>query len=417
MANLVFIGTGYVGLVSGACMAEIGHNVICVDNNAQKIQTLKNGEIPIFEPSLQELVAENVATGRLNFATDLDLQNADAVFLAVGTPTDPKTDNANLEFLFAAAKEVAEKITDKIFVITKSTVPVGTGAKLAEIFGDKADIISNPEFLREGCAIEDFMQPDRVVCGVETEAAQEFMQKLYKPLNAPIMFSNVTTAELTKYAANAMLASKVVFINEMADLCEATGADITQLAKAVGMDHRIGEKFMNAGPGVGGSCFPKDARALAFQAKQHNVPTKIIEGLIEANDQRKTAMAKKIIDKVGQGANIAIFGLTFKANTDDMRESPAIVIIEELLKSNTNITAYDPEGIEEAKKILPDINYSNSAAEAAKGADAVVIITEWDEFKTLDYSKLELNRKLIIDLRNILNPSDLEGFEYIGVGR
>ena len=416
--NLVFIGTGYVGLVSGTCMAEIGHNVTCIDNNPAKIETLKNNQIPIYEPGLQEIVAKNVAAGRLKFSTELDLENVDAVFLAVGTPTDPKTNNANLEYLFAAAEEVKGKLTKKIFVITKSTVPVGTGKQLEDIFADQADIISNPEFLREGCAIEDFMKPDRVVCGVSSNEAKEFMSELYKPLNAENVFSNVATAELTKYASNAMLAAKVVFINEMADLCEATGADVTQLSHAVGLDHRIGEKFLNAGPGVGGSCFPKDARALAYQAQQHNVPTKIIEGLVEANENRKVLMSKKVIDRVSSGGKVAIFGLTFKANTDDMRESPSIVIIEELQKAGLQIAAYDPQGMEEAKKILPNIEYASSAKQAAQDAEAVVIITEWDEFKTLDYSELEMRNNLIIDLRNILNENELpENFEYVGVGR
>lgn len=417
--NLVIIGTGYVGLVSGACFAEIGHNVVCVDKDSGKIQTLENGEIPIYEPGLKAVVDRNVSARRLKFSTDLELDSADAVFLAVGTPTDPETQNADLTQFLAAAQEVADKLDHKVFVVTKSTVPVGTGAKLAEIFGDKADVISNPEFLREGQAVNDFMKPDRVVCGVSGDAAQSFMDELYKPLNAKMVFTSIATSELIKYAANSILAAKVVFINEMADLCEAVGADVQELANGIGLDERIGTRFLRAGPGIGGSCFPKDSRSLAVQAQNHGVPTKIIEALVESNENRKHKMAERIFEQVGAGAKVAIFGLTFKANTDDMRESPSLTIIPDLIEKGVEVVAYDPAGMEESKKFMPEIEYANSAEAAAEGADAVVILTEWDEFKNVDYNSLNLKRKLVMDLRNILEPKKLRdaGFEYISVGR
>lgn len=414
--KIAVIGTGYVGLVSGVCFADIGHEVICIDNNQKKVADLKNGKMPIYEPGLVELVQKNVEAGRLNFSGELQINDVDAVFLAVGTPTDPKTENADLSFLFAAAKEVAEKITDKILVVTKSTVPVGTGKKLKEIFGDKAEIVSNPEFLREGNAINDFMHPDRIVCGVESAEAEKTMRGLYEPIKTEKVFTSIETAELIKYAANAMLATKVVFINEMADLCEAVGADIEDLSHGIGLDSRIGEKFLKAGPGIGGSCFPKDTRALAAQAKYAGQPTQIIEALIDSNEKRKRKLAQKVIDKVGSGT-IAVLGLTFKANTDDLRESAAIAIVPELQKASLKIKAYDPQGMEEAEKHLPNIELCASAEDAAENADAVLILTEWDEFKNVDYKSLKLNRKLIIDLRNLLNPDDLDGFEYVGVGR
>lgn len=414
--NIVIIGSGYVGLVSGTCFAELGHNVLCVDKDASKISALNAGKIPIYEPNLQEMVAHNVAANRLKFSTELDLQNADAVFLAVGTPTNPETNNADLKYLFAAAEEVKSKLTAPALIVTKSTVPVGTGAKLKAIFGDTASIASNPEFLREGCAISDFMQPDRVVCGVENAESKKLLHEIYAPLKAQIIFTSIATAELTKYAANAMLAMRVGFINEMAELCEAANADVLQLAHAVGLDKRIGPQFLQAGPGVGGSCFPKDTRALAAQAKEMGKTSKIIESVIESNISHQKFVANNIVKKIGSGT-VAIFGLTFKANTDDMREAPSLAIIPMLQKAGLKIKAYDPQGLHEAAKLLPNIELCNSAANAAANADAIVILTEWDEFKKLDYSTLTPARKLLIDTRNILANNPPAGYEYIGLGR
>jgi len=414
--KIAVIGTGYVGLVSGACMADIGHEVLCIDRDLHKIADLQKGIIPIYEPGLKEIVERNVAAGRLSFASQMQEAEADAVFLAVGTPTDPKTDNADLSILFEAANEVAQKLGKKTLIVVKSTVPVGTCEKLKGIFGENADIASNPEFLREGSAIKDFMQPDRVVCGVENSQAQDLLQRIYAPLGAKIVFTSPETSELIKYAANAMLAIKVVFINELADLCEEVGADIDDLSVGIGLDSRIGEKFLKAGPGIGGSCFPKDTRALAAQAQNAGVPTKIIEALIDANESRKAKMAKKIINKIGKG-KVAVFGLTFKANTDDMRESPALAIVHELERAGLHICAYDPQGMKEAKKLLPNIEYAESAEAAAENAEAVAILTEWEEFKQVDYGKLKLNKKIIFDFRNILTPPQYVGFEYISIGR
>lgn len=424
--NIIVIGTGYVGLVSGACFAEIGHNVVCVDKDKSKIDGLHHGKMPIYELGLAELVARNVKNQRLKFSTELNLANAEAVFLAVGTPTDPITQNADMTAFFAAAKEVsnhyeiatpsAKARNDGLVVVTKSTVPVGTGAKLKEIFGDKAAIISNPEFLREGNAIHDFMHPDRVVIGADESAAAKLVEEIYAPLAAKIMHTSIASSELIKYASNSFLAAKVVFINEIADFCEKVGANVEDVARGMGMDARIGEKFLKAGPGIGGSCFPKDARALAVQSEQAGVPSQIIDALIASNEQRKAKMAERIIGLVGAG-KIAIFGLTFKANTNDMRESASLTIIPLLQKAGLKIKAYDPEGMDEAKHFLPDIEYCASALDAANGADGVVILTEWDEFTKLDYTKLALKRKLIIDLRNILNPANMRGFEYHSIGR
>lgn len=407
--NLTIIGTGYVGLVSGACFADIGHNVTCVDKDSSKIAALKSGVIPIYEPDLKEIVDKNVAEKRLNFTTDLNLQNADAVFLAVGTPTDPKTQNADMSMFFAAANEVAAKITKPCVIVTKSTVPIGTNKKLAEIFKGKAEVCSNPEFLREGNAVFDFMNPDRIVAG-GAKSATDLLKDIYSPIKAPFMATDITSAELIKYASNTFLAAKVVFINEMADICEATGADIEEVAKGMGLDARIGDKFLKTGPGIGGSCFPKDARALAVQAEAFGRPSHIINALIESNELRKENIAQRIIDKVGQGT-VAIFGLTFKANTDDMRESAALTIIPALQKAGLKVRAYDPAGK------MQDVEQFASAAQAAEGADCIVILTEWSEFKTLDYSTLKLNKKTIMDFRNILKYTPPENFEYICLGK
>ncbi len=414
--KITIIGSGYVGLVSGACFAEIGHEVLCVDKDEKKISALQNGKIPIYEPGLEEMVARNCSAGRLKFSTQLDVSQADAVFLAVGTPTNPDTNNADLKFLFAAAEEVKNSLTKPTLIVTKSTVPVGTGAKLAEIFGEKASISSNPEFLREGCAIDDFMHPDRVVCGIEGEADEKLLRTIYAPLKSQIVFTDIATAELTKYAANAMLATRVGFINEMADLCERAGADILQLSHAVGLDERIGPKFLAAGPGVGGSCFPKDTRALAAQAAEFGAPSAIIEAVIESNLKHQDLVAERIAREIGSGT-AAIFGLTFKANTDDMREAPALRIIPKLQEAGIKIRAYDPEGMDEAVMLLDDVEFCKTAEQASAGADAIVIMTEWDEFKTLDYGKLKPAKKRVFDTRNILAEKLPEGFEYFGLGR
>jgi len=414
--NLVIIGSGYVGLVSGACFAELGHNVLCVDKDPSKIKALQAGQIPIYEPNLQELVASNSAAGRLRFSTELDLNGADAVFLAVGTPTNPETNNADLTYLFAAAREVKAALKKHALIVTKSTVPVGTGAKLKEIFGSSASIASNPEFLREGSALGDFMQPDRIVCGADNQESIDLLHEIYAPLNATILFTTIATAELTKYAANAMLATRVGFINEMADLCELTGADILQLSHAVGLDKRIGAQFLQAGPGVGGSCFPKDTRALAAQALEYGVKSNIIEGVVKSNIEHQERVAARIIAKIGAGT-VAIFGLTFKANTDDMREAPALVIIPKLQAAGINVKAYDPQGMHEAGKLLDDVEFCKTAEYAAYEADAIVILTEWDEFKKLDYAALTPKQKRIFDTRNILASNPPQGFDYHGLGR
>jgi UDPglucose 6-dehydrogenase len=414
--NIVMIGSGYVGLVSGTCFAELGHSVVCVDKNAEKIAALERGEMPIYEPGLKELVLKNQAAGRLRFSTELDLEETDAVFLAVGTPTNPETDNADLTYLFAAAEEVKLALRGHAVIVTKSTVPVGTGAKLKEIFGEVASIASNPEFLREGCAIGDFMQPDRIVCGVDTEGAKRILADIYSPLKAQMLFTTIATAELSKYAANAMLATRVTFINEMADLCEKTGADILQLAHAVGLDNRIGNKFLQAGPGVGGSCFPKDTRALAAQAREFGLRSNIIEGVVKSNLEHQERVAERIAAKVGSGS-VAVFGLAFKANTDDMREAPALIIIPKLQEAGLRVKAYDPQAANEAAKILHGVEFCDSAAAAAEGADAIVILTEWEEFVKLDYTTLKPAKKLVFDTRNILAAKQPVGYEYVGLGR
>ncbi len=412
--RITVIGTGYVGLVSGACFAEIGHDVVCVDKDHDKIAKLLDGEMPIYEPSLKDIVIKNNKAGNLNFSTELDLENVDAVFLAVGTPTDEETGNANLKMFFAAAREIKEKQKGKLIIVSKSTVPVGTGKKLKEIFGDEAFVVSNPEFLREGSAVGDFMNPDRVVIGHNSIEAKELMQKLYEPLNCEIFFTSIETSELIKYASNSFLATKVAFINEMSDLCEASGADVTELADGMGMDKRIGREFLNAGPGIGGSCFPKDIRALTAQANKHGVQTLIIDGVIESNERRKLSLAKRIARKVGKG-KIAVFGLSFKANTDDIRESAAVDIATYLCDAGLTVNAYDPKA--DTENLDDRINIYDSAENAAIGCNAVVILTEWKNFKDINYTKLELNNRVIFDLRNLLRSNIPQGFEYFSVGK
>lgn len=436
--KLVIIGTGYVGLVSGACFADIGHEVVCVDKDASKIATLQAGGIPIYEPGLEELVQKNVKLGRLGFSVAIKdaLEGADAVLLAVGTPTDEASGRADLSFVFAATREVALALDRPVVVITKSTVPVGTGLKLLEILQEtrpdlKCEVASNPEFLREGSALEDFMRPDRIIIGAESPHTKNIMQMLYSPMigsGTPILFTNIATSELIKYASNAFLAMKIAYANEIADICENVGADIDMVVKGMGMDSRIGNKYMQAGPGYGGSCFPKDTNALTHIATDAGAPTKIIEAVIAANDARKENMTFKIIAACGgkvADKKIAILGLTFKANTDDMRYSPSLVIIPELIKAGAKVKAFDPVGMNEAKKLLKyqdnELVFCANATQALTEADAVVILTEWPEFKELDLGQLKklLSHPIIIDLRNMLDGAKAVelGFKYVSVGK
>lgn len=434
--KVVVIGTGYVGLVSGTCFAEMEHEVICVDKDERKISRLKKGDIPIYEPGLEEMVERNAQHGRLSFSTDLgqSLTGADVVLLAVGTPTDESTGRADLQYVFAAAREVAEKLKHTAVIVTKSTVPVGTGKKVAAIFAQTCpqlgcEIASNPEFLREGAAIDDFMKPDRIIIGAESTASKNLMQRLYRQLigaGHPILFTNIETAELIKYASNAFLATKIAFANEMADICEGVGANVDMVLKGMGMDKRIGGKYMQPGPGYGGSCFPKDTLALTHIAADAAFPTRIVEAVIASNDERRPRMVKKIIQACGKsvkGKHIAVLGLTFKANTDDMRYSPSLEIIPKLLSAGAEVSTYDPQGMEEAKKELTHegIRWCKSAEKAMKDADALVILTEWDEFKTLEAEDIKhlLKGNVVVDLRNILPGEKLEkaGLKYVSVGR
>lgn len=433
--NIVVIGTGYVGLVSGACFSEFGFNVTCIDKDKEKIEQLEKGVIPIYEPGLDVLVERNHAAGRLSFATTLDgyAENADAVFIAVGTPTRRGDGHADLSYVFAAASEVAEKLCDYTVIVTKSTVPVGTGRQVEAVLREanpKADfdVVSNPEFLREGSAINDFMRPDRVVVGAESERAIERMRALYRPLyliEKPVLFTSLETAELIKYAANAFLAVKISYINQMADLCEAVGADVHDVAKGMGLDNRIGSKFLHPGPGYGGSCFPKDTLALVKTAELFDVPVSIVSDVVAYNAVRKSAMAARVIRACGDnvsGKNIAVLGLSFKPETDDMRESPALDIISTLCKSGANITAYDPAAIEEARPLLPEsVVYVASAQDCLKGADCAVVVTEWNEFRALTPHIFQslMAGPILVDLRNIYEPNVMRehGIDYTSIGR
>jgi UDPglucose 6-dehydrogenase len=432
--RIAMIGSGYVGLVSGACFAQFGHDVICVDKDAGKIDRLRKGEIPIYEPGLDRMVADNAKGGRLDFTTDLGdaVGTADAVFIAVGTPTRRGDGHADLTYVYAAAAEIANAIRNYTVVVTKSTVPVGTGREVARIIREtrptaEFDVASNPEFLREGAAIEDFMKPDRVVIGVESQRARDVMSGVYRPLNliqTPMVFTNIETAEVTKYAGNAFLATKITFINEIADLCERVGADVHDVARGIGLDGRIGRKFLHPGPGFGGSCFPKDTLALAYTAREANAPQTIVEQVIEVNNTRKKRMAKKVIDFCGgsvAGQTIGVLGLTFKPNTDDMRDAPSLDIVPALQAAGAKIVAFDPEGMAEADKLMKGITFAKTAYDAAFGADVLVVITEWHEFRGLDPRRLkqQMRQPRIVDLRNIFNPEEMRGlgFTYEGVGR
>jgi UDPglucose 6-dehydrogenase len=431
--RIAMIGTGYVGLVSGACLSEFGHQVICVDKDAGKVASLRNGGIPIFEPGLDEVVAANVKGGRLSFETDIAaaVKGANAVFIAVGTPSRRGDGHADLSYVFAAAEEIAMALTDYAVVVTKSTVPVGTSRKVEEIIRKargpqiEFDMASNPEFLREGSAIEDFRRPDRVVVGCDTERARDVMREVYRPLyinETPMLFTSRETSELIKYAANAFLATKITFINEMASLCEKVGGDVQDVARGIGLDGRIGGKFLHAGPGFGGSCFPKDTLALVKTARDAGAPSQIVEAVVAVNDARKVEMAKKIEAAFGgvKGKTVAVLGLTFKPNTDDMRDAPSLVIVPHLQQAGATLRAYDPEGRKEAAKHF-NLDFRDDAYAAIDGADGVVILTEWNEFRALDFAKAKnlLKKPLMVDLRNIYRPAQMAqaGFRYVSVGR
>jgi UDPglucose 6-dehydrogenase len=428
------IGSGYVGLVSGACFADFGHEVICVDKAEDKIAALKAGRIPIFEPGLANLVTANVASGRLSFTTDLAsaVRTADAVFIAVGTPSRRGDGHADLSYVYAAAAEIAEAIEGYTVIVTKSTVPVGTGDEVERIIRatnpDAAfAVVSNPEFLREGAAIGDFKRPDRIIIGSEDERAVDVMRQIYRPLylNAsPIVVMSRRGAELTKYAANAFLATKITFINEIADLCEKVGADVQEVSRGIGLDNRIGAKFLHAGPGYGGSCFPKDTVALLKTSQDFDAPQRIVEAVVMVNDNRKRAMGRKVIQAMGgdaRGKTVAVLGLTFKPNTDDMRDSPAIAVIRALQDAGATVRASDPEGIEQAGLVLDDVAYFSDPYDAMAGADAVAIVTEWDAYRALDLARVRslLKAPVFVDLRNIYTPEEVTGagLVYHGVGR
>ncbi|MGH6978419.1 MAG: UDP-glucose dehydrogenase family protein [Brevundimonas sp.] len=433
--RVAMIGTGYVGLVSGACFADFGHVVTCVDKDAGKIDQLNAGRMPIYEPGLEDLVAANVRDGRLSFALDgaAAIREADAVFIAVGTPSRRGDGHADLSYVYAAAEEIADLIQGFTVIVTKSTVPVGTGDEIERIIRARrpdADfaVVSNPEFLREGAAIGDFKRPDRVVVGIEDERARPIMAELYRPLNlneTPILFTGRRTSELTKYAANAFLALKITFINEVADLCESLGADVQQVARGIGLDNRIGSKFLHAGPGYGGSCFPKDTLALVRTATDAGAPLRLIETTVEVNDTRKKAMADRVVAALGgtdlKGKTVALLGLTFKPNTDDMRDAPSLDVAPALIAKGATVQAFDPEGMHEAAKLLDGVIFRDGPYDAVEGADVVVILTEWDQFRALDLDrvKLLLKQPVMVDLRNVYRPEDMKarGFRYSSIGR
>ncbi len=432
--RVVMVGTGYVGLVSGVCFADFGHDVVCVDKDPEKINTLKSGGLPIYEPGLDILIRSNVEAGRLSFTTDLSqaMTGSEAVFIAVGTPSRRGDGHADLSYVYAATKEIAAHITDYTVVITKSTVPVGTGDKVEDIISEicpkeSFSVVSNPEFLREGAAIADFKRPDRIIVGTQDARAQEVMKALYRPLyinETPILFTSRRTSELIKYAGNAFLATKITFINEIADLCEQVGANVQEVARGIGLDKRIGGKFLHAGPGYGGSCFPKDTLALTKTAHDFNVDLSIVSAVVTANDRRKLTMADKIIQACGgdvKGQKIAVLGLSFKPNTDDMRAAPSLTIIPELQAHGAMISAYDPEAMTGAAKTLSAIRYAQDPYDAVKSADALVILTEWDQFRALDLSRLyaAMATPRMIDLRNIYRADNIKahGFDYTSIGR
>jgi len=434
--KIAMVGSGYVGLVSGACFADFGHEVVCIDKDPAKIESLRAGVMPIYEPGLAELVGSNVKAGRLSFTTDLaeGIAGAGAIFIAVGTPSRRGDGHADLSYVYAVAEEIGQNLKNDAVVVTKSTVPVGTGDEVERILSEanlpvRVAVASNPEFLREGAAISDFKHPDRIVVGTEDDWARAVMTEVYRPLflnKSPLLFTSRRSSELIKYAANAFLAVKITFINEMADLCEKVGADVQDVSRGIGMDGRIGSKFLHAGPGYGGSCFPKDTLALLKTAEDYEAPTRIVEAVVKVNDSRKRAMGRKVIEALGgmdeaRGKKVAMLGLTFKPNTDDMRDSPAIAIALALADAGVSVAAYDPEGMELAKPLMPEVEMQPNAYAAIEGADAVVIVTEWDAFRALDLNKVKALAKapVLVDLRNIYDPAEVraKGFAYSSVGR
>ena len=434
--KIAMVGSGYVGLVSGACFADFGHDVVCIDKDQSKIDRLRDGIMPIYEPGLDQLVANNVKAGRLTFTTDLaeGIAGASAIFIAVGTPSRRGDGHADLSFVYAVAEEVGQNLSNEAVIVTKSTVPVGTGDEVERILKDSGTahrfaVVSNPEFLREGAAIGDFKRPDRIVIGAEDEFGREVMREVYRPLflnESPILFTGRRTSELIKYAANAFLATKITFINEMADLCEKVGANVQDVSRGIGMDNRIGSKFLHAGPGYGGSCFPKDTLALLKTAEDYDSPTRIVEAVVTVNESRKRAMGRKVLDAIGghdgaRGKKVALLGLTFKPNTDDMRDSPAIAVAQTLTDAGVEVAAYDPEGMELAKPLMPDVTMCSDPYEAIEDADAIAIVTEWDAFRALDLTRVKSLAKapVMVDLRNIYRPDDMRerGFAYTSIGR
>ena len=432
--RIAIIGTGYVGLVSGACFSDFGHDVVCVDKDASKIEALEKGIMPIFEPGLDGLVERNVAGGRLSFTTDLAsaVVGAEAIFIAVGTPSRRGDGHADLSYVHSAAAEIAQALTGPVVIVTKSTVPVGTGDEVERIVREAVPnvptwVVSNPEFLREGAAIEDFKHPDRIVIGTEEERAADVMREIYRPLylnRAPLLFTSRRTAELIKYAANAFLATKITFINEVADLCEAVGADVQDVSRGIGLDRRIGPKFLHAGPGYGGSCFPKDTLALLKTAEDYQAPLRIVESVVKVNDGRKRAMGRKIIRALGEeprGKIVTLLGLTFKPNTDDMRDAPSLSIVQTLEDAGVHVRGYDPEGMEQARPLMPNVELCDSPYAAAAGADAVVLVTEWDVLRALDLRRIarSMTDPLLIDLRNVYPPEEVQsaGLRWHGVGK
>jgi UDPglucose 6-dehydrogenase len=431
--KIAVIGSGYVGLVSGACFSEFGHEVVCIDADAGKIDRLRAGKMPIYEPGLDDLVERNAKAKRLTFSTDIGaVSGAQAVFIAVGTPSRRGDGHADMTYVHSAARQIAERLTDYAVIVTKSTVPVGTGRAVAKIVKEanpkaEFDIASNPEFLREGAAINDFMRPDRVVIGADTDRAREVMRQIYRPLfliDTPIVFTKLETAELIKYSANAFLAMKITFINQVADLCERVGADVHDVARGIGLDGRIGAKFLHPSPGFGGSCFPKDTRALIQTARDAGAPLSLIEATLDFNEARKEKMAARIVAALGgdpKGKTIAVLGLTFKPNTDDMRESASLSILPALQSQGARIKAHDPEGMHEAKKLMPDLHYCDDPYEAISGADALVILTEWNSYRSLDLDRVKslLKAPVFVDLRNIYRPAEMAaaGFRYSSLGR
>ncbi|HEX8239989.1 MAG TPA: UDP-glucose/GDP-mannose dehydrogenase family protein [Allosphingosinicella sp.] len=432
--RIAMVGTGYVGLVSGACFSDFGHDVVCVDKDSAKIVALNQGIMPIFEPGLQSLVERNVRGGRLAFSTDLErgVEGAEAVFIAVGTPSRRGDGHADLSYVFGAAEEIACVLREPTVVVTKSTVPVGTGDEVERIIretapGAQAWVVSNPEFLREGAAIEDFKRPDRIVIGTDDDDAAEVMREIYRPLylnKAPLMFTGRRTAELIKYAANAFLATKITFINELADLCERVGGDVQDVARGIGLDNRIGSKFLHAGPGYGGSCFPKDTLALLKTAEDHQAPLRIVESVVKVNEARKRAMGRKVVQALSgdaRGRTVALLGLTFKPNTDDMRDAPSLSIVQALQDAGASVRGYDPEGIEQARPMMPGVEFFDNPYRAAAGADAVVLVTEWDVLRALDLRRLarDMTQPVFVDLRSVYPPEDVEeaGLRWFGIGR